>query len=113
MSKTLNFNTIKKQFLTVTFADEKKTTIFVGTPTKKIMDDIILLQASIETLNTDNTNETAINDIYSACAKIMSRNKAGVKISVEYLEEVFDFEDIIVFFNAYIDFVTELANEKN
>ena len=113
MAKTLNFNNIKKSYLTVTLADEKETTLMIGTPTKKVMDDLLLLKSSLEALEEDETNVDATDDLYAACAKVMSRNKAGVKITKEFLAEIFDFEDILIFFNAYMDFVSEIGNSKN
>lgn len=113
MAKALNFNTVKKAYLPVTFADEKKTTIFVGTPTKAIMDDLALLQASIEEIGEDGVNDNASDDLYEACAKVMSRNKTGAKITKEFLSEVFDYEDVVIFFNAYMDFITEVIGSKN
>ena len=112
MSKTLNFNNMKKQFLTITLADENNTTLFVGTPTKAIMNDLMLLQTSIKSID-NNIGDEALDDLYSVCARILSRNKANIKITKEYLEEIFDFEDIIVFFNAYVNFVSEISNSKN
>lgn len=113
MSKPLNFNNVKKQYLTVTLADEKKTTLMIGTPTKALMDDLVLLQSSLETLSKDENNTEATGDLYNACAKVMSRNKGGIKITKEYLEEIFDFEDIIIFFNAYMNFISEVTGGKN
>ena len=113
MSKVLNFNNVKKQYLTITLADEKKTTLMIGTPTKSIMNDLIALQSSLETIIEDENNIEATNDLYNACARVMSRNKAGVKITSEYLEDIFDFEDIIIFFNAYMEFIEEIGNSKN
>ncbi len=113
MAKTLNFNNVKKRYLTVTLADEAKTTLMIGTPTKAIMDDLILLQSSLETIQEDETNAEATDDLYLACAKVMSRNKGGMKISKEFLENLFDFEDIMIFFSAYMDFIGEITDAKN
>lgn len=113
MAKVLNFNKVQKSYLPVTLADEKETTILVGTPTKAIMDDLIVLQSTIDEIGEDGTNETATGELFEACAKIMSRNKGGVKITREYLESVFDFEDIMIFFHAYMDFISEVVNQKN
>lgn len=113
MAKALNFNNVKKQFLTVTLADEKNTTLMIGTPTKSIMDDLMILQESMNSVSDNETNNEATDDLYSACARVMSRNKAGVKITKEYLAEVFDFEDIVIFFNAYMDFIDEVIASKN
>ena len=111
--KSLNFNNVKKTYLTVTLADENNTTIMIGTPTKTIMDDLVLLQSGLETISEDDANVDATDELYSACAKVMSRNKGGIKISKEFLEEIFDFEDITIFFNAYMDFITEVTSGKN
>lgn len=113
MSKSLNFHNVKKRYLTVTLADENNTVIMVGTPTKAIFNDLMVLQSSVEALRDDESDNEALDDLYSACARVMSRNKAGKKISKEYLEEIFDFEDIMIFFRAYIDFVSEISNSKN
>ena len=113
MSKPLNFNNVKKKYLTVTLADEKKTTLMIGTPTKAVMDDLLLLQDSLDTLSDEDTSIDVTNDLYQACARIMNRNKGGIEITKEYLENLFDFEDIIIFFNAYMDFISEVTGEKN
>lgn len=113
MAKPLNFNNIKKRYLTVTLADEKKTTLMIGTPTKAVMNELILLQSNFESLEDGDANEETIDDLYITCAKVMSRNKGGIVVTKEYLEEVFDIEDIMIFFSAYMDFVGEIAEEKN
>lgn len=113
MAKALNFNNVKKTYLTVTLADEANTTLMIGTPTKAIMDDLVTLQDSLDNISDEEASTEATDELYSACAKLMSRNKGGIKISKEYLEEVFDFEDIIIFFNAYMDFISEVTSGKN
>ena len=113
MSKALNFNNIKKQYLNVTLADEKETTLLVGIPTKKLMDDLMLLQSSLETIEENSDNTESLSELYTACAKIMSRNKAGIVITKEKLEDIFDFEDVTIFFNAYMEFIDDVVNSKN
>lgn len=113
MAKPLNFNNVKKQFLTITLADEKNTTLMIGTPTKAIMDELMILQESMNAVSDNEINNEATDDLYNACARVMSRNKAGVKITGDYLAEIFDFEDIILFFNAYMDFIDEVIGSKN
>ena len=113
MAKSIDFNNVKKQFLTITLADEKNTTLMIGTPTKAIMDDLTLLQKSMNSINDNESNIEATDDLYSACARVMSRNKAGVKITKDFLAEIFDFEDITIFFNAYMEFIDEVIGSKN
>lgn len=110
MAKVLNFNKLKKQYMTVTLPDENNTTILVGTPTKAVMDDLLGLQHS---LSAENMGDDAINELYEICAKIMSRNKTGVRIEKSDLEEIFDFEDVIFFIREYSDFIGEVSNAKN
>jgi hypothetical protein len=113
MAKSLNFNNLKKQYLSVTLADEKNTTLLIGTPTKKLMDDLTLLQSNLEAIEEDSGNTESFDELYTVCAKIMSRNKAGVIITKEKLEDIFDFEDVVIFFNAYMEFISEVTGSKN
>ena len=76
------------------------------------MGELEIIQKSLEAV--DNENESAvIDDLYLACAKLMSANKAGVKITKTKLEKLLDIEDIVVFFTEYMDFVTSIADQKN
>lgn len=114
MAKPLNFNNVKKTFLTVTLADENNTVLMIGTPTKAIMDDLTILQSNLEEIQEDAENsQEATDELYGACARVMSRNKTGKVITKEFLADLFDFEDVIIFFNAYMDFISEVTNSKN
>lgn len=110
MSKTLNFNQIKKQYFTVTLPNDEATTLMICTPTKAIMDEFISMQ---DNLSADSMGTGAIDELYSLCAKIMSRNKGGIKITADKLVKILDFEDIIVFIRGYTDFISEVTNSKN
>lgn len=112
MAKALNFNTIKKRFLTVTFADENSTTILVGLPTKALLTELMELHVDVEAMN-EGGNFGAFDEMYEICSKIMNRNKGGVKITKEFLENNFDFEDILIFLKEYMSFVGEVASQKN
>lgn len=110
---SLDFTKMKKKYLTVTLADEKETKLSIGMPTKKIMDELINLKSALESFETDNTNTEALDDLYFACSKIMSRNREGVKITKEFLEDLFDVEDVITIFQAYMSFIGEMSESKN
>lgn len=112
MSNTLDFNKIKKKYLTVVFADEKNTTIMIGTPTKGVMEELMSLQESLNTVS-DDVSAESMGELYDVCAKVMSRNKTNKKIEKEYLESVFDLEDITIFLHAYMEFIDTLSAEKN
>lgn len=110
MAKALNFNNIKKRYFTVTLADENETTLMISTPSKSIMDEFISMKDS---LGSENMGEDAIDELYELCTKIMNRNKGGIKIAKKDLEDMFDFEDIVLFIRSYTEFINELTNSKN
>lgn len=113
MAKSLNFNNIRKKYLTITLADEKNTTLMIGMPTKAVMDELVTLQSDLETISKGDNGTEVTEELYRSCAKIMSRNKGGIQITKEYIETIFDFEDIMIFFEAYMGFISEATNEKN
>ena len=110
MARSLDFNNMKKKYLTVTLADEAKTVLMIGTPTKAVLDSLLSMKDS---LAGDDLTDDAIEDLYEIVAKIMSRNKTGRVISKETVQELFDFEDVIVFIRAYTDFISEVSSAKN
>jgi hypothetical protein len=111
MAKTLDFTTRKKEYLTVKLNDEKKTVLLIGTPTKKILEEFISINDRIT--EDEGADKEAVNDLYRVCARVMSFNKGGIKITAEDLGEFFDLEDVMTFFNAYSDFMASVTNAKN
>ena len=112
MSKSLNFNKITKKYFTVTLPDEKSTTILVAMPTKALLRELTGLKIDANIVN-DNDGLGALDEIYHICARLMSRNKVNVKITKEYLEEIFDFEDILIFLKEDMGFISEAISVKN
>lgn len=120
--KNLDFRKVKKTYLNVTLADEKNTTLMIGTPTKRTIDTMLSLGATLrdtqEALTdtesmSDNVSSDLMDELYKMVAKIMSHNKAGVKITADQIADMFDFEDIFIFFRAYMEFVDEIGKQKN
>ena len=105
--KSLNFNNVKKSYLNVTLADG--TVLLIGTPTKRIFEELITIKDKLS----DITSIDNLGVLFDICAVVMSHNKTGKEITRDYLEEIYDFEDIILFFKSYLDFVNEIKNEKN
>lgn len=107
MVNTLDFTKSKKQYLTIKFVDG--ITIMVGTPTKKLLDEFIHLQAELSGLN----EAEDLTMVYEVCAKLLSCNKAQVPITTEYLQDQFDIEDIATFINGYMEFLKVILSQKN
>jgi len=97
----LDFTKVKKNYLNVKLTDG--TTILIGMPTKRQFDDFSRLNERLTTAQMNDLSE--IEEIYNLTASIMSRNKAGKEISPEYIADIFDIEDIVTFYNAYVEFV--------
>ena len=109
MSKSLNFNNINKHYLNITFADKEATTILVCMPTKSLLRELTGLKSNL----TAEASIDSMDEIYDICVKVMNRNKAGVIITKEFLEDLFDFEDVLIFLKEYMRFVGEVAGQKN
>lgn len=110
MSRNLDFNTLKKQYLPVTLNDEKKTKLLLTTPTKSVLDDFIRIN---DYIGEENVGDEAIDELYRVIARVLSHNKAGTRITKETVEELLDFEDVIVFIHAYTAFIDDVVNSKN
>jgi len=113
MSKVLDFTKQTKNYLTVKLNDEKKTVLMIGTPTKGILSEFVAINEKVS--DDGGADIDAVNDLYEVCAKIMSFNKGGIKITADYLSEEcnFDLEDIMLFFRAYSNHMTSITNAKN
>ena len=109
---TLNFNNTKKQYLTVVLPDEKNTTLLISMPTKALVVELIAIRNNFSTSDNDDLDQS-LGKLYDLVARVMSRNKGGIKITKERLEKCLDFEDIIIFFNSYLAFINTAKNSKN
>lgn len=113
MANVLDFTKQNKKYLTVKLNDEKKTVLMIGTPTKTILNEFISINEKVS--DEGGADAEAVNDLYDVCAKVMSFNKGGIRITSDYLSDAcaFDLEDIMTFFNAYSDFMASITNAKN
>lgn len=109
--KSLNFNQINKTYMTITLPDEDNTKLLIMTPTKSIIDKLMSMEEFIS--GVEEVGAGVLDDLYDVCAEIMNRNKAGRKITAQFLAEILDFEDLVIFFNSYMEYVSEISNLKN
>lgn len=110
MSKSFDFNKIKPKTMAVTLSDEKKTSLMVMTPDKRLKDELTFIYEDIKDSDEDEISEA----LYELTSKIMSRNKQGIEITSEKLKELYpDVNYIMAFLNAYVEFIDEMANSKN
>ena len=110
----LNFNKVKKHYLNITLVDGR--VIMVGTPNKGLLDKIMVMDTRLKTENTNDVTDVSsdqINELYNICGEILSINKTNTKITGKELGEMFDVEDLFLFFNTYMTFLDSIANSKN
>lgn len=107
---TLNFNSIKRAYLTIELPDENKTVLNVSTPTKSLFEE---LKESEKRLKSNDDAMNILDDLYGLVARIMSCNKERIEITKKHLEECLEFGDILIFFNAYLTFIDSVKNSKN
>ena len=107
---TLDFNKVKKNYFNVILNDEKQTKLAIMTPTKRLLTE--LMEMLPETTG-GIPSEEELTSLYELTARLMSRNKTGKQVTAADLEEILDFEDLVTFFEAYTEFLTAAANEKN
>lgn len=105
----LDFTKVQKRVLNVKLADGN--VILVRMPTKRMFDLIIEMQNTLSALEIANTEQ--VDYVYQMAAELLSNNLQGKKIEKEYVEKLFDIEDIMIFFNAYVDFVTGQTSDPN
>ena len=110
MAKSFDFNKIKPKTMAVTLSDEKKTTLMVMTPDKRLRDELVSLYEDINDSDEDEVNEA----LYELTAKVMSRNKQGIEVTSEKLKELYpDANYLMAFLDAYVEFIDEMTNSKN
>lgn len=106
---TFNFNSLKKKTMTVILPDERKTALIIGVPSKSIMDEIISIYENLD----ENNGYEVMETVYDLYSKILNGNKNNIKITPEQIEEMFDFEDVLLFIKSYVKFINEVTGTKN
>lgn len=110
MAYELNFNKKKKQHLIVTLNDENKTRLLVTIPKKAVLEQFFELQNAVGDSELDSD---ALDSVYSITALVLSENIGRIEITKEKVESILDFEDIQLFFKAYMEFVRDVVSAKN
>ena len=114
MAKTLNFNTINPPTLPLVMSDPDQTQITVTTPTEGMVEELQEMAPALDKVVKANDAES-IKAVYTLAAKLMSCNREGLQVTVDDLRGKYrlGLETLIVFFNAYLDFLDEFKNAKN
>ncbi len=111
MAKELNFNTVKKPTWKVTLNDENKTVLFLKIADKGTIAELISRYQNFDTESLD--ADEFMSDMYELCAQLLSCNKVGKTFTSEDLQEIWEIDDILIFIRGYVEFISEVTNQKN
>ena len=122
---SVNFQKAKRNFMTVTFEDEKPdgTTfdhvICVGMPKKRVFDKLM----DLSDMNTDEGSQSEAeknqinrqkpNMLYETVAEILSNSMGREKITTEWVGDMMSTEDIKTFMQQYAAFARGEATNPN
>ena len=114
MAKVLDFNTIERPVLELVMQDDERTHIKVSTPTESLVEELAKLAPQLEKV-LQSQDEESIAAIYDLAARLINCNRNFVKVTPEELRGKYrmNFESLIIFFGAYVDFINEVTNAKN
>ena len=114
MAKTLDFNTLAPQTLTLVMRDEDKTRIEVGVPTEHLVEQLQQIAPQLNRMVQD-PGKAENQDIYELAARLISCNHSGVTVTAVELRDKYrmNLEMMVAFYNAYVGFINEITNEKN
>lgn len=111
MQKILDLNSVQRPTLELTMLDDARTVFRVSIPKESMIQELKQLDlASLEAGDRD-----SIDLIYDLAARLISCNRDFIKVTAKELRGKYrmDLESAIIFFSAYMDFISEITNAKN
>lgn len=111
--KALDLNKAKRQAFPVTMMDEAQTVFNLTVPTVNIIKELKTIGAELSSATMG--DQDAIDACYEIGAKLFSCNRLRKPVTPEQLKVDYkmELEDLILFFDAYLEFITELTKAKN
>ena len=129
MNFKVNFQKAKRNYMVLTFDDEREENgkivefekvIHVGMPKKRVFHALIDMQEIVEKKGEAQTaaekNEAdreIIDELYELTAQVLSNNLKGEKITVDWVDEQFSIEEIKEFLSQYTKFANGEALNPN
>lgn len=114
MAQILNFNQHRPPILPIVLPDGAQTKLHLVPPTVDLQEELRARQQELRAL-LDPDNEDMVGALYDLAAKLMSCNRNLKTITAEELRTVYemDVSDLVVFYQAYADYIVSLENAKN
>lgn len=114
MANKLQFDRYRPPILPVEMLDKQRTVLHVTPPTVDLQEELRARISDLNALLTGNDEEKR-KGLFDLAARLLSCNRNMRPITPEQLRTEYgiDEEDLVVFFEAYADFLKEIENAKN
>ena len=115
MAKVLDFTKMKRPTLSLIMKDEKRTRIEVTLPTEQKIQELVSVSELLEDSAREPGNANTTNEVFNFAADLISFNLAGLQVTGDDLRHKYGLtlDEIIGFFDVYVDFISEVVNSKN
>lgn len=112
-TKVLDLNNVIRPTLELTMMDDDRTLLRVKTPTEGMVQELQAMHGDLAKLETGDRD--GVDMIYDLAARLLSHNRDFIKVTAEDLRGKYrvDLESLIIIYNAYLEFINALTNEKN
>lgn len=113
-NRTLDLNKAKLPTLTVMLQDEEQTKVTVKIPSEGLIAEMQSLTPDLMD-SIKRGDQEGIEAVYDMAADLLSCNRDYKKFTGKELREKYnmDLESAVLFFSEYMDFITDITNEKN
>ena len=114
MAKTLDFNKLNTPVLPLVMCDPDQTVIKVSTPSEALIEELQATLPELEPLLASGSKD-AVEACYDLAARVINYNRSFIKVTAGELRDKYKLglEHLVAFFQAYIDFISEITNAKN
>lgn len=114
MDNVVNFNRYRPPILKVEMLDAAGTVLQVVPPTVELQEELRAKSADLYALLTGNDADKRAG-LYDLAARLMSCNRNMLTITPESIRTTYNLveEDLVVFFEAYTNFVRGIEQAKN
>lgn len=129
MNFKINFQKAKRNYMVLTFDDEREKDgkieeyerkIYAGMPKKRIFTALMDIQEVVNKRNEaeserekNEADRETIDELYELTAQILSNNLKGEKITVDWVDDQFTIEEIKEFLTQYAKFTKGEASNPN
>ena len=110
----LDFNTLNEPVLELTMQDENKTVIEVVAPSEGLIEELMNMGPELDEI-AKSGDARNIKAIYDLAARLINCNRSFVTVTAEELRDKYKMKlySMIIFYNSYFDFVSEINSAKN